>query len=309
MAKTVVANAYGGPEVLEVVDRDIPPPESGQVVVQMRAIGVNPVDYKLYNGSFGHDPARLPVRPGVEGAGVVIAVGDDVDAVRVGDEVIAYAGEGAYAEQVVLPAEDVLPKPDALSWESAAGLLVAGGTAIDALTVTGVGEGDVVVIQGAAGGVGELAVQLAVARGAVVVGVAWERHHDFLRTLGALPVLPGEGLPERISAIAPDGVDAVIDTVGSDEAVDASLALGAPRDRIVTIVAFGRAEQDGFLSIGGGNENSARIRREARPLLVDIAGDGGLDVAVGTRFALVDAAEAHRALRKPHARGKFVLLP
>ncbi|RVW07405.1 NADP-dependent oxidoreductase [Prescottella agglutinans] len=309
MAKTVVANAYGGPEVLEVIDEDLPSPGPGQVVVEMRAIGVNPIDYKLYSGEFGRDPARLPVRPGVEGAGVVVAVGDEETDVRVGEEVVVYAGAGAYSERVLVSAADVLPKPEPVPWESAACLLVAGGTAVDALTVTRVGEGDVVVVQGAAGGVGELVVQLAVARGAIVVGVAWEKHHDFLRTLGAAPVLPGDGLPERIRAVAPDGVDAVIDTVGTDDVVDASLALGAPLDRIVTIVAFERAARDGFLAIGAGNENSDRIRREARPLLIDMAGNGGLNVVVGTRFPLAQAADAHRALREPHARGKFVLIP
>ncbi|WP_430334699.1 NADP-dependent oxidoreductase [Rhodococcus sp. ACT016] len=309
MAKTVVAKAYGGPEVLEVIDEDLPAARSDQVVVDMRAIGVNPIDYKLYSGEFGRDPTRLPVRPGVEGAGVVVAVGDGVTDVRVGEEVLVYAGSGAYAERVLVSASDVLPKPESVSWESAACLLVAGGTAVDALTVTRVGEGDVVVIQGAAGGVGELAVQLAVARGAIVLGVAWDKHHDFLRTLGAAPVTPGPGLPERIRAIAPDGVDAVIDTVGTDDVIDDSIALGVDLDRIVTIVAFERAARDGFQAIGAGNENSARIRREARPILVDMAGHGGLDVVVGTRFPLVEAAAAHRALREPHARGKFVLLP
>ncbi|MDH6676833.1 NADPH2:quinone reductase [Rhodococcus sp. LBL1] len=309
MSKTVVANAYGGPEVLEVIDEDLPAPAPGQVVVEMRAIGVNPIDYKLYSGAFGADPARLPVRPGIEGSGVVVAVGDGETGVRVGEDVIVYSGTGGYSERVLVPAEDVLPKPESVSWEAAASLLGVGGTAVDALTVTRVGEGDVVVIQGAAGGVGELAVQLAAARGAIVIGVARERHHDFLRTLGATPVEPGDGLPERIRAIAPDGVDAVIDTVGTDEVVDASLALGADHDRIVTIVAFERAARDGFLAIGAGNENSDRIRREARPVLVDMAGHGGLDVLVGTRFPLAEAADAHRALQKPHARGKFVLVP
>lgn len=309
MPKSVVANAYGGPEVLEVIDEELPAPGPGQVIVEMRAIGVNPVDYKRYSGAFGDDPRQLPVRPGIEGSGVVVAVGDDVPDVRVGDEVILYAGSGAYAERVLVAAADVLPKPESLPWDSAACLLVAGGTAVDALTVTGVGEGDVVVIFGAAGGVGELAVQLAAARRAVVVGVAREQHHDFLRTLGAAPVAAGDGVVERILDTAPDGVDAVIDTIGTDEVVDAALALGAERDRIVTIVAFERARRDGFLAIGAQNENSARIRREARPLLVEMAGHGGLDVVVGTTFPLVEAAEAHRALLRPHARGKFVLLP
>lgn len=275
----------------------------------MRAVGVNPLDAKVYSGAFGTDPARLPIRLGVEGAGVVLQVGADVQSVRVGDEVLAYVGEGAYSDLVLLSADDVLPKPDSMTWESAACLLVAGTTAYEALEVTKVMAGEAVVVQGAAGGVGELTVQLAVARGAVTIGVAWSAHHDFLRTLGAIPVLPGPDLPARIHEIAPDGVDAVVDTVGTDEVIDESLALGVEPERIVSLVAFGRAAQDGFLAIGGPNENSARIRREARPLLVDMAAHGGLDVVVGTRFPLTEAADAHRALLAPHARGKFVLLP
>ena len=292
-----------------MIDEELPSPGPGQVVVEMRAIGVNPIDYKLYSGNLGRDPTRLPIRPGIEGSGVVVAVGDDDADVRVGQDVIVYAGSGAYSERVLVSADDVLPKPESVPWESAACLLTAGGTAVDALTVTRVGEGDVVVIQGAAGGVGELAVQLAAARGAIVIGVAWDKHHDFLRTLGAAPVSPGPGLPERIRAIAPEGVDAVIDTVGTPEVIDDTLALGVDLDRIVTIVAFERAARDGFLAIGAGNENSERIRREARPILVDMAAHGGLDVVVGTRFPLVEAAAAHRALQEPHARGKFVLVP
>lgn len=309
MSRTVVATAYGGPEVLEVIDQDVPPPGPGEVVVEMRAIGVNPIDYKLYSGAFGVDPARLPIRPGTEGAGVVLAVGTGTASVRVGDEVIVYAGEGAYSDVVLAEADSVLPKPDSMSWESAACLLSSGGTAYEALEVAGVTEGDTVVIQGAAGGVGELAVQLVVGRGAVAIGVAWSVHHDLLRTLGAVPVLPGPDLVARIHEVAPHGVDAVVDTVGTDEVIDQSQALDVDLDRIVTIVAFARAARDGFVAIGGPNEDSARIRREARPLLVDMAAHGGLDVVVGTRFPLAEAAEAHRTLQQPHARGKFVLLP
>lgn len=309
MARTVVATAYGGPEVLEVIDADIPPPGQGQVVVAMRAVGVNPLDYKLYSGAFGTDPARLPIRPGTEGAGIVEQTGAGADTVRVGDEVIVRTDEGAYADRVLLPVDDVLPKPESLTWEGAACLLSSGATAYEALAVADVGEGDTVVIHGAAGGVGELAVQLAVMRGAVAIGVAWPVHHDFLRPLGAVPVSPGPGLVARIHGVAPDGVDAVVDTVGTDEVVDDSLALGAERDRLVSLVAFGRAVRDGFRTVDGISEESARIRREARPLLVDMAGHGGLDVVVGTRFPLAEAAAAHRALQEPHARGKFVLLP
>ncbi|RVW02487.1 NADP-dependent oxidoreductase [Rhodococcus spongiicola] len=331
MGKTVVASAFGGPEVLEVIEEDLPAPGPGQVVVAMRAIGVNPVDYRLYSGEFGADPALLPVRPGMEGSGVVVEVGPDSEeveseeveseeadsgeggsehrGVRVGDEVIVYTGTGAYAERVLVSAQDVLLKPESVPWDSAACLLTAGGTAVDAVTAAGVGDGDVVVIFGAAGGVGEVAVQLAAAWGARVIGVAREKHHDFLRTLGAVPVAPGEGLSERIRRIAPRGVDAVIDTIGADEVVDDCLALGADLERVVTVVAFERAERDGFVAVGVGTKASDWSRPETRPILVDLAGRGLLDVFVGRRFPLTEAAEAHRALQQPHPRGKFVLVP
>ncbi|RVW01926.1 NADP-dependent oxidoreductase [Rhodococcus xishaensis] len=321
MVKTVVASAFGGPEVLEVIDEDLPAPGPGQVVVQMRAIGVNPVDYRLYSGEFGADPTLLPVRPGMEGSGVVVEVGPDSEedgseesaseegGVQVGDEVIVYTGTGAYAERVLVSAKDVLLKPQSVAWDSAACLLTAGGTAVDAVRAAKVGEGDVVVIFGAAGGVGEVAVQLAAAWGARVIGVAREKHHDFLRTLGAVPVAPGEGILDRVRRIAPRGVDAVIDTIGTEEIVDTAIALGADLERVVTVVAFEQAKRDGFVAVGVGTKPSDWSRRETRPILVDLAGRGGLDVFVGRRFPLTEAAEAHRALQQPHPRGKFVLVP
>ncbi|SDD16218.1 NADP-dependent oxidoreductase [Rhodococcus tukisamuensis] len=308
MTHTVVAPEFGGPEVLTVIDEQVPPPGPGRVQVEVRAAGVNPADYKMYNGAFGTDPRSLPVRPGIEVSGVVVAVGDD-GPFRVGDEVIAYTGTGGYTERLNVAATDVLAKPAALPWEQAAGLLTTGGTAVDALTTTAVTAGDTVLIHGASGGVGSLAVQLAVARGATVIGTARASNHSYLRELGAVPVEYGDGLADRLRAAAPDGFDAAVDTVGTDEAVDASLELVADRGRIVTIAAFGRAEQDGFPAIGGGTPESARIRREARAGLVDLAGQGKLVVQVAKTFPLADAARAHTELAAPHPRGKFVLLP
>lgn len=308
MTHTVVAPEFGGPEVLTVIDEQVPPPGPGQVQIEVRAAGVNPADYKMYNGTFGTDPDNLPVRPGLEASGVVVAVGDD-SPFRIGDEVIAYTGKGGYAELLNVAATDVLAKPPTLSWERAAGLLTTGGTAVDTLTTTAVTAGDTVLIHGASGGVGALAVQLAVARGATVVGTARASNHSYLRDLGAVPVAYGDGLVERLRAAAPDGFDAAVDTVGTDEAVDASLELVADRGRIVTIAAFGRAAQDGFTAVGGGTPESARIRREARADLVDLAGQGKLVVEVAKTFPLADAARAHTELAAPHPRGKFVLLP
>ncbi len=313
MARTVVAQAFGGPEVLEIIDQELPAPGPGEVIVEFRAIGVNPIDYKLYSGALGADESTLPQRVGSEGAGVVTAVGPDAvgpgGPIAVGDEVVVYRGDGTYASSAVQPARAVLPKPAGLDWEDAAGLLLTGATAWDAVERIGIGEGDTVLIHGASGGVGLLAVQLARLRGATVIGTAREANHDYLRELGAVPVAYGEGLADRVRAAAPGGVDAAIDTVGTDEAVDVSLALVADRARIVTIAAFGRAEQDGIIAIGGSDPEGARIRDEARAPLLDLAATGRLNNLIAKTFPLAEVAQAHAELAQAHPRGKFILLP
>lgn len=313
MTKSVIAAAYGGPEVLTVVDEQVPDPGAGEVQVRLRAIGVNPFDYKVYSGAFGTDPALLPIRPGIEAAGVVESIGTDAvgptGPIAVGDEVIVNPGTRTYAELITVPAAVTLAKPPNLSFEQAASLLSSGTTAVDALTTARVAAGDTVLIHGAAGAVGTATAQLALARGATVIGTARAANHEHLRELGVTPVEYGDGLLDRLRDLAPDGVDAAIDTAGTDEAVDASLTLVGDRSRIVTIVAFGRAEKDGFRSIGAADPDSTRIRREARVEIVELAGRGGLDITVAKTFPLADAARAHTELQGHHPRGKFVLVP
>ncbi|MGW6694202.1 NADP-dependent oxidoreductase [Rhodococcus sp. NPDC054953] len=313
MTASVVAAAYGDPEVLTVITEPVPAPGPGEVQVRLRAIGVNPFDVKSYSGAFGADPARLPIRPGIEASGVVTAVGADAvgptGPVSVGDEVIVNPGARTYTECLTVPASVTLAKPPSLSFEQAAALLSSGTTAVDALTTARVATGDTVLLHGASGAVGAATAQLALARGATVIGTARATNHDHLRALGVIPVEYGDGLLDRVRALAPDGVDAAIDTAGTDEAIDASLALVGDRGRIVTIVAFERAGRDGFRAIGGGDPDSARIRREARAELVELAGRGSLEVTIAATFPLADAARAHRELTGRHPRGKFVLLP
>ncbi len=313
MSATVVATAFGGPEVLAVIDEDVPAPGDGQVVVEFRAVGVNPVEYKQYGGFFGSDPASLPLHLGSEGAGVVVAVGTNAigpaGPISVGDEVVVYRGEGTYAKRALQPAGAVLPKPAEVGWEQAAGLLLTGATAYDTVATTKVHEGDVVLIHGAAGGVGLLAVQLAKLRGATVIGTARESNHDFVRSIGAVPVAYGAGLLDRVRAAAPHGIDVAIDTVGTDEAVDVSLELVADRSRIVTIAAFGRAATDGITALGGGSPASAELRRRARGELLDLAARGEIRNVVAKTFPLADVAAAHRELQQSHPVGKFILIP
>ncbi|MEA3184478.1 MAG: NADPH:quinone reductase, partial [Ilumatobacteraceae bacterium] len=186
MSRAVVATAFGGPEVLALIDVADEAPGPGQIAVDVRAAGVNPVDAKLYSGLFGTD-APLPMRLGMEASGVVSAVGADAVGPRgpivVGDEVIMYRINGAYADRVVVDAEAALPKPSVMSFEEASGLMLTGATAVHALAATGVEQGDTVLIHGASGGVGQMAVQLAVARGARVIGTTSAARHDVVRAL------------------------------------------------------------------------------------------------------------------------------
>lgn len=313
LSRAVVAQAYGGPEVLALVDVEVPPPGTGEVVIDVRAAGVNPADVKVYSGAFGTDPAKLPRRLGFEVAGVVTEVGTaavgPAGPIAVGDEVIAYLVSGGYAQRLTAPATAVVPKPPTLSWEQAAGLLLVGVTAASAVWAAGVTDGDTVLVHGAVGGVGFAAVQLALAAGAHVIGTASPTAHDLLRDLGATPVAYGDGLAQRVRALAPDAVDAAIDTVGGDEAVDVSLELVADRGRIASTAAFGRADA-GITILGGKDEAEAAVRDAARLELVELATAGRLHVLVSRSFALADAADSHRALSdRSRPPGKIVLVP
>lgn len=310
MTRTIVATGYGGPEVLALQDIELPEPGQEQVLVEVRAAGANPVDYKLYSGDMGNDPANLPLPVGMEAAGVVVAAAPGTagytGALTAGDEVIVTNISGGYADRVLAGAADVGHKPQRLSFEQAAGLLLVAGTAWHLLTNTGVGTGDTVLIHGASGGVGLIAVQLALARGAKVIATASPARHDQLREYGAQPVAYGDGLADRVRAIG--AVDAALDLVGTDEALDTSVELVADRGRIATIAGFARAPGLGIAVLTGA-DGGQEIRDASRAEVIRLAADGKLDVTVDKVFALADAAEAHRYLQTGHARGKVVLVP
>ncbi len=315
MPPAVIATAYGGPDVLALRDEPTAEAGPGQARVAVRAAGVNPVDYKTYSGTFSKDPAALPIRLGFEAAGTVTQAGPGAAGpagpVSVGDEVIAYRVTGGYAAELVTPATALVPKPSALGWAEAAGLMLTGVTAWHCLAATNVQAGDTVLIHAGGGGVGLMATQLAVGRGANVIATAGEANHDLLRELGAVPVTYGSGLADRVRAAAPDGVTAALDLVGTDEAVDVSVELVTDRSRIATIAAFGRAGQAGIKALGGGPgaDPGTEIRTAARLELAKLAGDGQLRVIVTATYPLAETAAAHRAIMTGHTTGKVALIP
>ncbi len=314
MSRAVVATAFGGPEVLSIVNVDDGPPGPGQIAVDVRAAGVNPADWKMYGGEFG-TKMPLPMRVGMEASGIVTAVGADAVGPRgpiaVGDEVILYRINGGYADRLVVDAASAVPKPSNMTFEESSGLMLTGVSAVHMLTATGVEQGDTVLIHGASGGVGQMAVQLALSRGARVIGTGSAARQDVVRGLGAEPVTYGDGLADRVRALAPGGVDAALDTVGADEAIDVSLELVADRSRIATIAAFPRGFEAGIKVLGGGPGADAGtdIRNAARLDLVDLVAAGKLSVAIAAVYSLTQVVDAQRAIMTGHTAGKIVLVP
>src|SRR3954469_15754163 len=276
--KAVTFAEYGGPDVLRVADVEEPHPGPGQVRVAVRASGVNPIDWKARSGMLRDVMAvSFPVIDGREAAGVVDEVGTDVSGVAVGDEVFGFAVGGSAAEHAVL--DDFARKPPGLSWEAAAALPVAVETSVRVFTVLGgVHEGQTLLVNGAAGGVGAAAVQLAKARGARVIGTASERNHEFLRSLGAEPTTYGEGMVERVRALAPDGVDLGFDTAGQGGVPDLIELTGDPA-RVATIADFGAAAL-GVKVTGGGDFRASEALGEAAAL-VD---SGRLQVVIAATY-------------------------
>lgn len=313
MVLAMQADDYSGTSLRAVVV-ELGEPGPGAVRVRVRAAGVNPSDAKLLRGVFGQ--GRTPVRPGSEVSGVVTAVGEGavgpLGPLHVGDEVVAFRVAGGWSEELIARASSVLPKPAGLGWEEAAGLLLTGTTAVHLLEASRVAAGETVLVHGASGAVGSLLVQLAVARGARVVGTASERGEAVVRRFGGEPVAYGPGLEERVRAAAPDGVDAALDTAGTDEALDVSVALIDDRSRIATIAGFEHAERlGGVLRLGGGAgaDPGTALRDSARASLLDAAGRGELEVVLAPSFPLAEAAAALELVASGRARGKVVLVP
>ncbi|MEU8799312.1 NADP-dependent oxidoreductase [Spirillospora sp. NPDC048819] len=293
----------GGPDVLRILDVPAPEAGTGEVRVRVVAAGVQPYDLAIREGwSPPGTPEGFPRVPGNEFAGVVDQVGAGVTDVEPGDEVMAFGRLNGYAEYVVVPAEALAAKPAGMPWDVAGGLPAAVMTPHIALEEMAVGPGDTLLVHAAAGAVGTVAVQLARIAGATVIGTAREANHDYLRSLGAIPVAYGDGLEERVRALAPDGVDAALDGAGGD-ALDVSLNLVKDRDRITTLVDHGRAAELGVRTTPPEKRSASRVAEAAR-----YYEEGRLRIHVRGVFPLERAADAHREVATGHGRGKVVLL-
>jgi NADPH:quinone reductase-like Zn-dependent oxidoreductase len=310
-ARRWIAASFGAPsEVLQLTDAEIAEPGPGEVTIAVAAAGMNPADHKRFAAG---DPSVLPYAPGFEVAGTLTAIGPDTaigsGPAAVGDEVLAFRISGGYATDVTVPAKDVFAKPEALSFAEAANLLLAGATAAEMLDVTKVTGDDTVLLHGASGAVGVAVLQLARRRGARVIGTASDARRDVVAEFGGEPVAYGDGLEQRVRELAPGGVTVALDAVGTDEAIDVSLALVADRGRILTIANMARAQEAGFHAIGGAQPASAAYRDAIRPELIALAARGELVVPVARTFPLAEAPAALELLRGGHPGGKLALIP
>lgn len=305
LMQAVHFDRYGGPDELYPTVLAMPEAAPGELRVRVRAAGVQPADIARRSGEFarrGIDAqAAFPQRLGHEFAGVVDQIGDGVRGYYHGQEVLGWCDGGAYAEAVTVPAAQVVAKPPMMSWAVAGALSASGQTAQVALRALEVGRGDTLLVHGAAGGVGSIAVQLARLAGARVIGTASRENHAYLRTLGVEPVLYGEGLVARVRELAPQGVTVALDAAGRG-AIAASLALGARRERIGSLVDGEGAREHGVLRLRGECDRD-RLRQ-----LVELYEHGRLHVHVREIYPLAHAAVAHRDVETGHGRGKVVLM-
>ncbi|GAA1091569.1 quinone oxidoreductase family protein [Nocardiopsis composta] len=303
MSKAVVFHEPGGPEVLRVVETEVPRVGPGQVLIEVMAAGVQPFDVAVVEGWLpaAVGPMDYPRIPGNEYAGVVREVGEGVSGFAAGDEVLGFNVLGSYREHAVFPADQITAKPANMPWEVAGGFTAAAQNAHIALQDMGLGAGETLLVHGAAGAVGTIAVQLARLKGATVIGAAREPQHDYLRSLGAVPVSYGDGFADRVRSLAPGGVvHGAIDGVGG-HALDASLELIADRSRIFTLVEHGKAADLGVRTVPP-KRSAARLAE-----LADLYAQGRLQVHLHRTFPLEKAADAHRHYKAGGIRGKIVL--
>ncbi len=303
--KAVRFGQYGGAEVLNVTEVPVPEPGPGQLLVQVKAAGINPGEAKIRDGLLhSRWPATFPSGQGSDFAGIVASAGPGVSAFSPGDEVIGYTDKRtSQAEYVLAEAANLTSKPGGVPWEVAGSLFVVGSTAYATVRAVGAGPADTVVVSGAAGGVGSIAVQLARLAGATVVGIAGPANQGWLEAHGVIPVSYGDGLAGRIGQAA-GRVDAFIDTFG-DDYVELALELGVEPARIDTIANFAAVEKYGVKAEGSATAASAGVLAE----LAELIAGGQLELPVAAAFPLAQVREAYELLAGGHVRGKIVLMP
>lgn len=315
-ARAVKFDKYGGIDVLHVDEVPVPVPEDGQVLVRVKAAGINPGEAAIRQGYMDKDwPAHFPSGQGSDFAGVVERVGDNVDQFKVGDEVIGFTDDrSSQAEYVTVDANHLIRRPSHVSWEQAGALFVVGTTAYAAIRAVDLKKGETLVVSGAAGGVGSIVVQLARNIGARVIGLASESNHDWISAHGGIPVTYGEGMTDRIrSAATQDAsadrattpqIDAFIDTYGHGY-VDIALALGVKPERIDTIIDFEAAHKYHVKTEGNAQGAKASVLAE----LANLIDKGRLEIPIARIYNLNDVRDAYQELEKRHTHGKIVLVP
>lgn len=305
-ARAVRFDRYGGRDVLYVADIDMPSPGTGEVVVEVRAAGINPGEAGIRVGAV-HEmfPATFPSGEGSDLAGVVTAVGPDVTEFAVGDEVLGFSfRRSSHATHTAVPVNQLIHKPTQLSWETAGSLYVVGATAYAAVRSVAPQPGDTVAVSAAAGGVGSLVVQLLVRRNARVLGIAGPGNAEWLRAHGVTPIAYGDGLADRLREAAPDGIDAFIDLFGPDY-VQLAVDLGVAPERIDTIIAFQKAGEVGAKTEGSVDASTPEVLTE----IADLVATGAVEFDIAATYPLDQVADAFEELEKRHTHGKIVLLP
>ena len=302
MSRAYGYTSYGGPETETWFDRPRPVPGPSELVIAVKAVGVNPVDYKIRRGAVANsqDSVVFPLVLGVEAAGVVVAVGADVQGFAEGDPVLGKTapGQGSYAEHAVLLAHDTVGKPAQVSFVQAAAVAVAGGTAWDVLEELGVAEGETVLINGVGGGVGVMAAQLARDRGAAVFGVASQAKRALVESLGATLIAYDEGdVVEQMRQLLPGGVDAIVDLVGGESMRHVAILITDPA-RIVSVTDPEVSELGGSFLVSGVT---------GVPAVAEMVATGKLDPKVLATYPFDDAAQALRAAESGHVLGKIVI--
>jgi NADPH2:quinone reductase len=304
--RAVQFDSYGGTDVLYVADIDRPQPGAGEVLVEVRAAGINPGEAGIRSGALHEQfPATFPSGEGSDLAGVVIEVGDGVSDFAVGDEVLGFSFQrSSHATHTSVPVGQLIHKPAELSWEVAGSLYVVGATAYAAVNAVAPQSGETVAVSAAAGGVGSLVVQLLALRGVRVLGIASGANAEWLRAHGVEPVEYGAGLADRLQQAAPDGIDAFIDLFGP-EYVQLAVDIGVRPERINTIISFAKAAEVGAKTEGSGEASTPAVLQDIADLIVS----GALDFDVAATYPLDRVADAFTELEQRHTHGKIVLLP